>query len=53
MMVVDAKTGKKAKYGSKDTIIEVFKSKNLNKNYFEDDQYLNYKISNNNIFNFY
>ena len=29
MMVVDATTGQKAKFNSKDTIIEVYKSKNV------------------------
>ena len=53
MMLIDAKTGKKASYGSTDTLIEAFKGKNLKKNYFEDNQFLNYKIKDNNIFNFY
>ena len=53
MMVIDAKTGKKANYGSTDTLIEAFKAENLQKNYFEDDQFLNYKIKDKNIFNFY
>ena len=53
MMVVDAKTGKKASYGSTDTIIEAFKTKNLSKNSFEENEFLNYKIKENNIFNFY
>ena len=53
MMVVDAKTGKKANYGSTDTIIEAFKTKNLTKNSFEENEFLNYKIKENNIFNFY
>ena len=53
MIVVDSKTGKKANYSSKDTLIEVFKSKSLTKNSFEDSQNLNYKLSKSNIFNFY
>ena len=53
MIVVDSKTGKKANYSSKDTLIEVFKSKSLTKNSFEDNQNLNYKLSKSNIFNFY
>ena len=53
MMLIDAKTGKKASYGSTDTLIEAFKAENLKKNYFEDNQFLNYKIKDNNIFNFY
>ena len=53
MMVVDTKTGKKAKYGSKDTIIEVFKTKNVDKNSFDQNEKLNYKLNNSSIFNFY
>ena len=52
MMVVDAKTGQKANYGTTDTIIEVFKSNKL-KNSFDENNNLNYKIINKNIFNFY
>ena len=52
MVLIDAKTGKKVNYGSKDTLIEVFKI-NENKKSFENDQNLNYKLSNKNIFNFY
>ena len=51
-MVVDAKTGQKANYGTTDTIIEVFKSNKL-KNSFDENNNLNYKIINKNIFNFY
>ena len=53
MMVVDLKSGKKANYGSEDTIIEAFKSHNLNKNSFEQFENLNYKLYKKNIFNFY
>ncbi len=53
MMVIDSKTGKKAKYGSKNTIIEAFKAKNFNKNSFDQNENLNYKLYDNNIFNFY
>ena len=53
MMVVDAKTGKRANYGSIDTIIEAFKSNKIKKNYFEENDKLNYKIINKNIYNFY
>ena len=52
MVLIDAKTGKKVNYGSKDTLIEVFKI-NENKKSFENDQNLNYKLYNKNIFNFY
>ena len=53
MMVIDAKTGKKAAYGSKDVIIETFKKKNFYKKDFENEQNLNYKLNERNIFNFY
>ena len=53
MMVIDAKTGKNVAYGSKDVIIESFKSKNLSKKNFENDRNLNYKLDDKNIFNFY
>ena len=53
MMVVDLKSGKKANYGSEDTIIEAFKTHNLNKNSFEQFENLNYKLYKKNIFNFY
>ena len=54
MMVIDAKTGKKADYGSTDTIIEVFKIDNESVNNFEEDgEKINYKLNQNNIFNFY
>ena len=53
MMVVDSKTGKKAEYGSDNNIIEAFKTENFNKNSFEQNENLNYKLNNNNIFNFY
>jgi penicillin-binding protein 1A len=54
MMVVDAKTGKKADFGSKKTIIESFKKEkieNLSNIGIDDD--LNYRISKNNILKFY
>ena len=34
-------------------IIEAFKTENFNKNSFEQNENLNYKLNNNNIFNFY
>ena len=52
MMVIDEKTGKKASFGSKKTIIEVFKKDNTNlKNHqFKD---INDRLKNNNILKFY
>ena len=53
MMVVDYKTGKKADFGSKKTIIESFKKEKIENlsNIGIDD--LNYKVSKNNILKFY
>ena len=53
LMVVDAKTGKKAKYGSTDTIIEAFNIENLKKKSFEEGINLNYKETDTNILRFY
>ena len=53
MMVVDAKTGKKANFGSKKTLVEAFKKEKLKKNFFDDNKDLKYKISNINILKFY
>ena len=53
MMVVDAKTGKKANFSSKKTIIEAFKIKSLENNYFDDNDILKYKVLRNNILKFY
>ena len=53
LMVVDAKTGKKANYGSTDTIIEAFNIENLEKKSFEEDINLNYKEIDKNILRFY
>jgi len=53
MMVVDAKTGQKASFGSKKTIIEVFKKETLEKKFFDDIDDLKYKVSNKNILKFY
>ena len=52
MMVIDPVNGEKANFGSKETVIEVFKKNNLNlKNYeFKD---INYRLKNNNILKFY
>ncbi len=51
LMVIDPKTGKKASFGSKKTIIEVFKKKDLDKNY--KNMILNNKINNDNFLRFY
>ena len=51
-MVVDAKTGKKAEFGSDEMIIEVFKKKqSLNMN--NNDVNLENKLLQNNILKFY
>ena len=53
MMVVDTKTGKKADFGSKKTIIEAFKKEKIeNKLNIGIDNFM-YKISKNNILKFY
>ena len=52
MMVVDAKTGEKANYGSTDTIIEVFKVNQFDKNLIDSNKVFN-NTTKNNIFNFY
>tara|TARA_B100001173_G_C15877759_1_gene500162 strand:- start:29 stop:898 length:870 start_codon:yes stop_codon:yes gene_type:complete len=51
MMVVDPKTGQKAKFSSKDTIIEVYKEKNVvdGKVFYSN----NNRLHNNNILKFY
>ncbi len=51
LMVIDQKTGKKASFGSKKTIIEVFKKKDLDQN--NKNMILNNRISNNKILRFY
>ena len=53
MMVVDAKTGEKANYGSTDTIIEAFKANQFDKNLIDSKKIFNNNVINNNIFNFY
>ena len=51
LMVVDPLTGEKAKFNSKNTIIEAYKSKNvLNGKVLYSD---NYRIDTNNILKFY
>ena len=51
LMVIDPITGKKASFGSKKTIIEVFKKKELDQNY--KNVILNNRLNNNNILRFY
>ena len=51
LMVIDPKTGKKASFNSKKTIIEVFKKKDLDQN--SKNMILNNRINNNNILRFY
>ena len=53
MMVVDAKTGKKADFGSKKTIIESFKKEKIENKLNIGIDNFNYKISKNNILKFY
>ena len=53
MMVVDLITGKKANFGSKKTIIEVFKKNRLENINFEGKNDLQYKVKKNNILKFY
>jgi penicillin-binding protein 1A len=52
MMVIDPSNGQKASFSSKETIIEVFKSKNIN---IDSNQNLdiNNRLKNNNILKFY
>ncbi len=51
-LVIDQKTGRKADFGSKTTIIEAFKKSDLTKNLLINDD-LNLKLDNNNILKFY
>ncbi len=51
LMVIDPKSGKKASFGSKKTIIEVFKKKDLDQN--NKNMILNNRLNNNNILRFY
>ncbi len=51
-LVIDQKTGKKADFGSKTTIIEAFKKENLSKN-LDNNNNLNLKVDKNNILKFY
>ena len=51
-LVVDQKTGRKADFGSKTTIIEAFKKNDLTTNLIKNDN-LNLKVDKNNILKFY
>ena len=51
-LVIDQKTGRKANFGSKTTIIEAFKKNDLTKNLLINDD-LNLKLDKNNILKFY
>ena len=51
-LVIDQKSGKKADFGSKTTIIEAFKKQDLKKNFVENDN-LNLNVDKNNILKFY
>ena len=53
MMVVDVKTGKKADFGSKETIIESFKKEKIENRLNAGIDDLNYKVSKSNILKFY
>ncbi len=52
MMVVDSETGEKASFGTKKTIIEVFKKKDINENDFIKSK-INNRFKNNNVLRFY
>ena len=51
-LIIDQKTGRKADFGSKTTIIEAFKKSDLTKNLLINDD-LNLKLDKNNILKFY
>ena len=53
MMVIDQKTGKKASFGSKKTIIEVFKKNRFKNINFRGNDNLKHKVEGNNILEFY
>ena len=53
MQVVDLKTGKKVNFGTKKTIIEVFKKDKVENNFKNDINNYSYKMSKNNILAFY
>jgi len=51
MMVIDSKTGEKASFGTKKTIIEVYKKDNINNNITKSK--INNRLKNNNVLMFY
>ena len=51
-LVIDQKTGKKAHFGSKTTIVEAYKKNNLKNNLLVNDD-LHMKVDKNNILKFY
>ena len=51
LMVIDPKTGRKASFNSKKTIIEVFKKKDLDQN--SKNMILNNRVNDNNVLRFY
>ena len=52
MMVIDKSTGQKANFSSKETIVEVFKTNNININ-LNKNMDINNRLKNNNILRFY
>ena len=53
MIVIDPKTAKKASFGTKKTIIEVFKKNIIENKNFTDNDDLNHEFKKNNILKFY
>ena len=51
-MVIESKTGKKANFGSKETIIEAFKKEKVENDYILFRN-INDRLDNNNILKFY
>ena len=52
MMVIESKTGKKANFGSKETIIEAFKKEKIDNDSISFGN-INDRLNNNNILKFY
>ena len=53
MMVIDPRTGKKANFGAKATIIEAYKKNNIENLNFDLNNNLKYRFNKNNILRFY
>ena len=53
MMVIDTQTGKKANFGSKQTIIESYKKEKIENQAFSSNYKNNYEILKKNILKFY